>query len=195
MFTYGFSKVFHLQMQFPDAGRLAESFGDSSPMGLLWTFMGYSFGYSLFAGMAEVAGGALVLFRRTTTLGVLVIAAVMLNIEILNLTYDVPVKLYAAHLLFMAIVLLAPDFTRLANVFVLNRPVPAVDFSRTWPKRWMGTAGLAIKALVIAWLLYSTIKPDLTRMAEARLLPKLDKTQYRLLNRGFHWISEEPYVR
>ena len=195
MLLYGFGKVFHLQMSFPGAHRLAEPYGDSSPMGLLWTFMGYSAGYSFFAGMAEVAGGALVLFRRTTTLGALVIAAVMLNIEILNLCYDVPVKLYAAHLLFMAIVLLAPDLRRLANLFVFNRPAQAVDLCRAWPKGWMGPATLALKILVIAWLLYSTIVPDLGRMAEAKLQPAVDSSQYLLLSRGFHWISEAPFDR
>jgi uncharacterized membrane protein YphA (DoxX/SURF4 family) len=194
MFIYGFDKVFHLQMPFPGFYRLTEPYGNSSPMGLLWTFMGYSAGYSFFAGMTEVLGGALVLFRRTTTLGALVIAAVMLNIEILNLCYDVPVKLYAAHLLFMALILLAPDVRRLADIFVLNRPAPAVDLSRDWSKRWMEPATLALKLVIIVWLLYSTIAPDLRRTAEVKQ-PDVDPGQYVLLNRGFHWISEAPFDR
>jgi uncharacterized membrane protein YphA (DoxX/SURF4 family) len=195
MLTYGFAKVFHLQMPFPGFYRLTEPYGNSSPMGLLWTFMGYSAGYSFFAGITEVLGGALVLFRRTTTLGALVIAAVMLNIEILNLCFDVPVKLYAAHLLFMAIILLAPDVRRLADIFVLNRPAPAVDLSRDWSKRWMGPATLAVKMLVIVWLLYSTIAPDLKLVAEGKLQPEVDSTQFVLLSREFHWISDAPYNR
>ncbi len=195
IFIYGFDKVFHLQMPFPGPHRLTETYGDSSPMGLLWTFMGYSAGYSFFAGMAEVLGGALVLFRRTTTLGAIVIAAAMLNVEILNLCYDVPVKLFAANLLFMAIVLLAPDAGRLVNLFVLNRPVPAVDLSRDWSKRWMRPATVALKTLVIIWLLYSTIAPDVKRAAEIRLQPQVDSTQFTLLSRGFRWISEWPYDR
>ena len=148
MLSYGFSKVFHLQMPSPSAYRLDERYGDSSPMGLLWAFMGYSASYSFFAGAAEVCGGVLVLFRRTTMLGAILIAAIMLNIEILNLSYDVPVKLYAAHLLLMACVLLAPDLKRLGicSCSITRRSRPTLVGSglihgwaaRRWPsKSWL----------------------------------------------------------
>jgi hypothetical protein len=39
----------------------------------------------------------------------------------LNMTYDVPVKLFSFHLILIALILLAPDFERLANLFFLNR--------------------------------------------------------------------------
>lgn len=193
MFNYGFSKVFHEQMPGPGEYRLSERYGDSSPMGLLWTFMGYSAGYSFFAGAAEVVGGALVLFRRTTTLGALVIAAIMLNIELLNLNYDVPVKLYAAHLLLMALVLLAPDLKRLTDFFLLNRPTQPVDLRRAWPKGWMGRAALAVKVVVIIVLVSSTISGPI--IMGSKIQPYVDKSQYLLLTRGFHWISEVPYNR
>jgi uncharacterized membrane protein YphA (DoxX/SURF4 family) len=197
MLLYGFDKVFHLQMPSLGYDRLDETYGDSSPMGLLWTFMGYSASYSFFAGAAEVCGGLLVLFRRTTTLGALVIAAIMLNIEMLNLSYDVPVKLFAANLLFMAVVLLAPDLKRLSDFFVLNHPTRPVDLSRNWPKRWMGGAALVVKTLVIIWLLSSTIQRDVVAMArfgQPQVAPR-DTSRYLLLSRGFHWISEYPYDR
>ena len=66
MLTYGYAKVFKVQMPYPDLLRLLEPTGDSSPFALAWTFMGYSFGYSMFTGLAEVAAGALLFFRRTT---------------------------------------------------------------------------------------------------------------------------------
>jgi hypothetical protein len=42
MLTYGFDKVFHAQFPFPATWKLEQPYGDASPMGLLWTFMGYS---------------------------------------------------------------------------------------------------------------------------------------------------------
>jgi hypothetical protein len=56
MLSYGFAKVFKMQFPFPSVERLMDPFGDSSPMGLLWTFMGYSTGYNLFTRGAEVLG-------------------------------------------------------------------------------------------------------------------------------------------
>jgi hypothetical protein len=39
----------------------------------------------------------------------------------LNMTYDVPVKLFSFHLILLSAFLLVPDFRRLANVFLLDR--------------------------------------------------------------------------
>jgi hypothetical protein len=40
MLVYGFIKVFPTQFHLPGPGRLVQPYGDSSPMALLWTFMG-----------------------------------------------------------------------------------------------------------------------------------------------------------
>ena len=69
LFVYGFVKVIKLQFPFPSLGRLTEPYGESSPMGLAWTFIGYSSGYNIFIGGAEVLAGVLLLFRRTTLMG------------------------------------------------------------------------------------------------------------------------------
>jgi hypothetical protein len=44
LLSYGTSKVIKTQFPDPSLGVLLEPYGDSSPMGLLWTFMGYSKG-------------------------------------------------------------------------------------------------------------------------------------------------------
>src|SRR5579872_6403028 len=129
LFSYGFAKVFPLQFQPPSFGRLVETYGDFSPMGVLWSFMGTSLAYTIFAGSSEVLGGLLLLFRRTASLGALVSFAVMTNVAALNYCYDVPVKLYSTHLALMAVFLLIPDLHRLANVLVLNRASEPVEFS------------------------------------------------------------------
>jgi hypothetical protein len=48
MLGYGSYKVIKLQFPSPSLERLLESYGQSSPMGLLWAFMGYSTSYSFF---------------------------------------------------------------------------------------------------------------------------------------------------
>jgi len=123
MLIYGCNKIFHLQMPSPTYSVQMETYGESSPMRLMWTFMGNSAAYSFFAGTLEAVGGVLMLFRRTTTLGALVIAAVMLNVVVMDFAFDVAAKLYSAHLLLMAIILVWPDWQRLMNLFLFNRPV------------------------------------------------------------------------
>src|SRR4030095_7643936 len=90
---YGMIKVFRGQFPSPSPGRLIETYGDSSPMGLMWNFMGYSSAYVIFAGVSESLGALLLFFRRTTTLGALVLTAVMTNVVAMNLCFDVCVKL------------------------------------------------------------------------------------------------------
>jgi uncharacterized membrane protein YphA (DoxX/SURF4 family) len=125
MMYYGLAKIFGTQFPFPSLERLGLSYGESSPMGLLWTFMGYSHAYNVFAGLAECLGGALLFFRRTRLLGALVVVAVMTNVVMLNMTYDVPVKLFSMHLLCMSLFIVAADFRRLVDLFLLNRPTDA----------------------------------------------------------------------
>ena len=125
LIQYGLVKIFKTQFWFPEPDRLIQPYGESSPMALMWTFMGYSAPYNLFTGAIEIAAGALLFFRRTTTLGALVCAAIMGHIVVLNLSYDVPVKLFSLHLLLISGFLLLPDARRLANLFFLDRPVPA----------------------------------------------------------------------
>jgi hypothetical protein len=47
----------------------------------------------------------------------------MVQVFMLNMTYDVPVKLFAFHLVLLSLFLLAPDLPRFANLLVFNRPV------------------------------------------------------------------------
>lgn len=125
---YGMSKLIKSQFPFPDITRLAEAYGDSSPMGLLWTFMGYSQPYNVFTGLAEFVPGLLLFYRRTATLGALLGAAVMVNIVALNFCFDVPVKLYSLHLLALAVFVFLPDAGRLLHVLITQRPVPSREF-------------------------------------------------------------------
>ncbi len=113
MVIYGLVKVFPLQFDLPHDVVFDQRVGDKSPMGLLWLFMGYSRPYTIFAGLCELVSGVLLMWRRTTTIGALVAAAVMTNIVLLNFCYDVPVKLYSLELLIAAIAIAAPDLRRL----------------------------------------------------------------------------------
>jgi uncharacterized membrane protein YphA (DoxX/SURF4 family) len=158
LFSYGFAKVFPLQFPYPALSRLIEPFGDFSPMGALWSFMGSSPAYTMFAGAAEVAGGMLLLFPRTTLLGSLVSAATLLNVVVLNFCYDVPVKLYSTNLFLMAVFLMAPDLGKLAGLLVLNRPAARVTTAGPeFGKRWMRVGALALKVVLVGFFLVQNI--------------------------------------
>jgi hypothetical protein len=151
MIQYGLAKIVPGgQFGTPSLDRLLQPFGDASPMGLLWTFMGASTAYTVFAGLTETVGGLLLTMRRTLLLGALVSAAAMANVVILNFSYDVPVKLYSSHLLAMAIFLALPDLRRLANLFVLNRPVEPAEVRPLFARRGLHRGALVFRTVFVA---------------------------------------------
>jgi hypothetical protein len=158
MIQYGVAKIVPGgQFGAPSLDRLLQPFGDASPMGILWTFMGASTTYTVFAGLTETLGGLLLTLRRTLLLGALVSAAAMVNVVILNFSYDVPVKLYSSHLLAMALFLALPDLRRLANLFVLNRAVEPAEYRPLFARRGLHRSALVFRTLFVAGFVALTL--------------------------------------
>ncbi|HET8887619.1 MAG TPA: hypothetical protein VFQ41_01850 [Candidatus Angelobacter sp.] len=165
LLAYGAYKVIPSQFPPPWQWRYLETYGDSSPMGILWTFMGASKSYTIFAGAVEMLGGILLFLPRLATLGALIGISAMANVFILNMSYDVPVKLYSFHLLAMGAFLVLPEIKRLARFFVLNRatePAPAeLRFQRKWLNRSVVIGQLALGLFFAGYTLYQS-KQSLT---------------------------------
>jgi len=149
MIGYGAYKVISSQFPPPTLDRLMQPYGDSSPMGLLWTFMGASEAYTMFVGAAEMIAGILLFPRKTSMLGALMSAGVLSNIVALNFSYDVPVKLYSSHLLAMAVFLLLPELRRLANFFILNRPADCVTVQPLFRRSFWHRGALVLSSLFL----------------------------------------------
>lgn len=153
LISYGLVKVFPLQMPYPGLTRLLEPFGNFSAMGVLWASIGASPAYERFAGCAELGAGILLLVPRTTLLGALIAALDMTQVFMLNMTYDVPVKILSFHLLLLAVFLLAPDLPRLITLFFQNKPVPAPATTPIFRTRRAARIALAVQLVYGAALL------------------------------------------
>ncbi len=157
MLMYGFVKVFSQQFPAPDLIRLTEPLYKFSPMGLAWTFYGASPAYNIFIGIAEMLG-VLLLFRKTTTLGALIMLGVSINVMATNYFYDVPVKMVSTALVLFCLFLLAPNIKRFYMLLIKQQPV---QLSRppqpTFSKRWKRIAFISIKYLFIILTIASLI--------------------------------------
>ena len=127
MVRYGFSKVLPTQMPTVFLTRLVEPFGNFSPMGVLWTSIGASPAYESFTGAVELLGGVLLFFPRTTLLGALISLVATGEVFVLNMSYDVPVKLLSFHLVLMALILVAPYVGNLFDLLLRHRPLTPVQ--------------------------------------------------------------------
>jgi hypothetical protein len=202
---YGLAKVTFEMNQFPEisAYQLDKTWGSSSPMNVLWAFMGASRPYTFIAGLGEVLAAMLLIWRRTAILGALIALGCMTNVMLLNYCYDVPVKIYSTHLVMMAAMIILPDVRRLANVTFLNRVAEPATLSGIWQGRRLRRIHLVAKTAVIAFLFILPLGTQTWKvsqqMAQRTAAAKQQKVdagpKYLLLKRGFRWINEVPYNR
>lgn len=148
MLAYGAMKVVPHQMSAPSLGRLLEPLGDFSPMGLLWTFMGASRPYETFCGAVEMLGGILLFVPPLTALGALVCIGAMTNVFMLNMCYDVPVKVMSFHLLLLATFLLAPDLRNVADFLIFQRPTRLSAHRPLSRRKWLNWTAVAAQVLI-----------------------------------------------
>ena len=152
MVTYGLLKVFPLQMPAPSMISLSEPLGMHSPMAVLWNFIGMNPVYETICGGAELLGGLLLLFRRTALLGALLTAFVVTNVLLYNLCFDVPVKLYAGHLLLLALFVTLPDVRQLYRFFWLHQAAaPTGVWVPPARRAWFRRATIGIEVGLRCW--------------------------------------------
>jgi hypothetical protein len=195
LFGYAFAKVIPTQFSVHLQNRqLSEPYGQSSPMGLLWNFMGFSIPYTIFSGIAELIPAVFLLFRRTALLGALTSFAVLLNVVMLNLCYDVPVKLYSLNLLLLSAVLILPESRRLLRFFLLNQPAPPSNLRAPLIKNSRVQRLIPLLKLgVLTLVVFSSVSRSLGYYRKMASLAPPPPSQ--LTSRGFHWVQEIPYNR
>lgn len=123
LLVYGWSKVFLTQMGRPDYGDALVTYGEMSPMGVLWRFMGFSPVVQFVAGAAEVLAGALLLWRRTALVGAILGALDMWIVFGTNVFFDVPVKQLALALALGCTVAALPYAARVVRALLTAGPV------------------------------------------------------------------------
>ena len=126
LMPYALAKLGLMQMGKPDFPDLLITLGEKSPMGLLWTFMGFSPVVQFLAGLAEFVAAVLVLWRRTAWLGGLIGFVDLAVVWLLNMTFDIPVKIPSAVQALLYLLVLLPWLPRVFR-FLAGRATEAVE--------------------------------------------------------------------
>jgi hypothetical protein len=88
IFNYGFAKI--LGTQFAPAYFKGDSTWNSlSGYDLTWNYFSYSYAMSCIIAVVQIVGSGLLLFRRTTLLGVFFLLPVMVNIVLIDIFYSI----------------------------------------------------------------------------------------------------------
>jgi len=109
--TYGFAKV--LKTQFATMySRNDTPVGKLSGFELTWHYFGYSYKLALILAALQIGGAVMLLFRRTTLLGVCILMPVMVNIVLINVFYSIAVGAFLVSIIIT---------TALTYLMILNR--------------------------------------------------------------------------
>jgi hypothetical protein len=110
----------------------------------------------------ELLGGLLLVWRRTALLGACVSIGVMLNVMLMNFCYDVPVKLFSAHLVVAGLCILLPDARRLAVALLGTGAVapreiapPLASRAARWTHRGLKAAFVVVVLVLPLYSLWS----------------------------------------
>ena len=118
LIEYGMTKVFLTQFPVPSLTALVTPVGEMTLSALLWTTIGSAPAYQITTGLVEALAGVLLLLPWTVTLGALLGVVSLLQVLLLNLTFDIGVKLVTTHLIVMALILLAPVARPLTSLLI-----------------------------------------------------------------------------
>jgi hypothetical protein len=155
--NYGLSKLFPMQMPPPSLAVLNEPVGTLSPMTLLWTFLGVNPAYEIAAGAVEVAAALLLFFRRTALVGAFLTCFVMSNVLLFDLFFDVPVKIYAAHLVLFSIAVIVPDFCSLRDFFWRHTPASLTSLWAPAPQRRASRIAIRLVEIALALMVLTSV--------------------------------------
>lgn len=86
--TYGFAKILRTQFA-PMYFRDDLTVGSLSGFELTWNYFAYSYSFAVILGILQIGGSILLLFRRTSLLGVCILLPVMVNIVLINVFYHI----------------------------------------------------------------------------------------------------------
>lgn len=166
LLSYGIVKIIPTQFWGFTLFDLIKPYGDSSPMGLMWKFMGYSDTYTRFSGVAEALGGIFLLFRRTERLGALIGFGVMLNVFLMNMSYDIPVKIFSFHLIFACSIILSTHIKGFLNFFILNKNALPEKIPPYSTRKKINITGYIFKGIFIIYFITQKVTNTYTNYTQ-----------------------------
>jgi hypothetical protein len=155
--AYGFIKVFPLQSPYPSLSNLNTSYGDFTRWKLFSISLGIVPGYESFLGLVEVAAGLLLLWRKTASVGAVVILLFTGNVFMSNIAYDGGEVVYSLYLIVLALFVLSWDLQRIVTLLVLQKPATPSRFRPVFTAKWQVYARWGLKVFTVFFfvLLYS----------------------------------------
>jgi hypothetical protein len=146
MLHFGIGALLRFQFPAATAESLVTPVGEMRAWEMLWAFVGWSALYTTFLALVEIAGGVLLLRRETTLLGALIAGAVLSNVVLLNVLFEVPGMSLSPHFALLTGLLVLPDARRLFELHVTGASVAPADLARDVPATPWLSAGMVLSS-------------------------------------------------
>lgn len=165
LLLYGLEKITFNQFGIQPSA-LAESMGNNDSWHMFRAFMGISKSYKFFSGLIELIPGLLLLFRRTSTLGSLIAFPVFINVLMLNIGYDIWLKLLIFHLILFSIFILIPDLKKMVQIFILKQNTSLTSVPSLIENKNLKWLQYTLKFSLIGIVVYMLIKLEIRAVNE-----------------------------
>ena len=157
--TYGFAKILGTQFHTP-IYRLDLPMGSVSGFGLTWYYFGYSRALSLIIAGLQIVGSVMLMFRRTTLLGCLVLLPVMANILLINVFYDIAVGAFLNSVLFtIGLLFLLWWYRQTLRQWLLIPLFGEYTAAKPW-RQWVLRVGVLVGSFFFIQSFLVSNKPD-----------------------------------
>ncbi|MES2589174.1 MAG: hypothetical protein V4622_09345 [Bacteroidota bacterium] len=124
LIKYGFDKLFKLQFYAPEPNILFTPFGKLDKDILYWSTIGKSYSYNVFLGLLEIIPGILLFHHKTRKLGAFIAFGVLINVLMINISYQIEVKILSSFLVFLSLCILSSYWKEFFAFFIQNKTVP-----------------------------------------------------------------------
>lgn len=151
LITYGFIKLFPLQMPYPSLSNLQTNYGDYFPWKIYFQTTGIAPKYQSFLGFVEILAAFLLFYRKTVTFGVGLIFGFIGNVAVVNAFYDVGELITSTFIVLVASFLFIYDIPRLWHFLVKELPTKANKLVPNFSDKKLKTARTTLR---VAFLLF-----------------------------------------
>jgi hypothetical protein len=154
LLLYGFAKLFGAQFTILSS-ELDKPMGQVSGFWLTWYYFGYSSIYGNLIGVVQVLGALLLMFRKTTLLGVFLLLPVIGNIFLINVFYQIDIGTPIVSLLLLGALIGILGFHKkeLLEVFWTKQNSAFPDRREA---KWMIWVSYAVRVLLILFMMVFT---------------------------------------
>ncbi len=151
---YGLLKLYPLQSPYPSLSNLNTPYGDFTRWKLFSITLGIVPSYETVLGGVEIVAALLLFFRKTASIGALIVTIFLGNVFMSNLAYEGGEGLYSLLLISFALFVLAYDVNRIVRLLVLQQPTAPNTFKPLFKKGLAQWRVIAKAAFILLFVFF-----------------------------------------